>query len=117
MLGPRKRNRTRADPRTQTLERYAFPILGDVAVDRITPADVLAVVSSIWGTRPETARRVRQRIRAVLRRSTAHGLVTENVAGEAIDDALPPMPAVKSHLRALPYPEVVSSRLTHDRTC
>ena len=45
------------------------------------------------------------------------GLVTENVAGEAIDDALPPMPAVKSHLRALPYPEVVSSRLPHDRTC
>lgn len=39
----------------QTLERYAFPIVGDVAVDRVAPFDVLAVMSSIWGTRPETA--------------------------------------------------------------
>ena len=29
-----------------------------------------------------------------------------NPAGEAIDGALPPMPKVKAHLRALPYPEV-----------
>lgn len=45
------------------------------------------------------------------------GLGTENVTGEAIDGALPTMPAVTSHLRALSSLEVVSSRLTHDRTC
>ncbi len=101
----------------QMLERYAFPILGGGAVDRISPADVLAVASSIWGTRPEAGRRDRQRVHAVLRWSSAHGLVTEHAAGEAIDGALPPMPAVTSHLRALTYPEVVSSRITLDRTC
>ena len=94
MLRPRSRNRKHADSWMQTFERYAFPIFGDVAVDRIAAANVRAVLSSIWGTRPGTARRVRQRIRAVLQWSSAHGLVTKNVAGEAIDGALPPMPGV-----------------------
>lgn len=101
----------------QMLEFYALPILGGGAIDRISPADGMAVPTSIWGTQPEAAQRDRQRIHAVLRWSSAHGLVTEHLAGEAIDGALPPMPAVKSHLRALPCPEVVSSRPTHDQTC
>ena len=112
MLRPRWRNRKHADSWMQTLERHAFPILGGMAVDRITRADVLAVLTPIWGTRPETARRVRQRIRAVLRWSWAHGYVTENVASESIDGALPAMPAVKSHLRALPYREVADALRT-----
>ena len=36
----------------------------------------------------------------------AHGFVEHNVAGEAIDGALPPMPQVREHLRSLPYQEV-----------
>ncbi len=106
MLKPRWRNAKHADSWMQTLERHAFPILGDLSVDRIERADVLAVLTPIWGTRPETARRVRQRIRAILRWAWAHGSVTENVAGEAIDGALPAMPSVKTHLRALPYWDV-----------
>ena len=109
MLKPRWRNAKHADSWMQTLERHAFPILGDLSVDRIERADVLAVLTPIWGTRPETARRVRQRIRAILRWAWAHGFVTENVAGEAIDGALPAMPAVKTHLRALPYWDVAAA--------
>ena len=109
MLKPRWRNAKHADSSMQTLERHAFPILGDLSVDRIERADVLAVLTPIWGTRPETARRVRQRIRAILRWAWAHGFVTENVAGEAIDGALPAMPAVKTHLRALPYWDVAAA--------
>ena len=36
----------------------------------------------------------------------AHKFVRHNVAGEVIDGALPPMPKVKTHYRALPYSEV-----------
>ena len=36
----------------------------------------------------------------------AHGFMESNPAGEAIDGALPPMPKVKAHRRALPYQEV-----------
>ena len=83
-----------------------MPRLGDMPVDRITRADVLAVLTPIWGTRQETARRVRQRVRAVMLWAIAHGHRDDNPAGEGIDGALPPMPAIRAHFRALPYREV-----------
>ena len=67
---------------------------------------MLQVLDPIWTTRPETARRVRQRMRTVFRWAMAHGFMDTNPAGEAIDGALPRMPKVKTHLRALPYQEV-----------
>ena len=45
----------------------------------------------------------------MLRWCWAHGYVSENVAGEGIDGALPRMPAVKQHFRALPYQEVAAA--------
>ena len=81
-------------------------------VDRISREDVLRVLSPIWGVRMETARRIRQRIRTILRWCMAHGYVEHNVAGEAIDGALPPMPRLKAHLRALPYHEVAAALAT-----
>ena len=103
---PRWRNGKHTATWWQSLERHAFPILGDMPVDQIGREDVLQVLTPIWGVRMETARRVRQRIRAILKWSMAHGHIDHNVAGEAIDGALPPMLKVKNHLRALPYAEV-----------
>ena len=103
---PRWRNNHHIASWMQTLERHAFPILGDMAVDRIGREGVLGVLAPIWGEKQETARRVRQRIRTVLRWCQAHGHVEHNAAGEAIDGALPAMPAVRQHLRALPYADV-----------
>ena len=103
---PRWRNAKHAAAWIRTLERFAFPAFGNMPVDQVTRADVLAVLTPIWGTLPETARRIRQRIRTVMRWAMAHGLVEYNVAGEAIEGALPPMPRVKDNLRALPYREV-----------
>ena len=39
----------------------------------------------------------------------AYGFMESNPAGEAIDGALPTMPKVKAHFRALPYQEVKSA--------
>ena len=89
-----------------SLELHAFPVIGDVKVDRIRRSDVLAVLEPIWTVRPETARRVRQRIRTVLRWCEAHDYCAGNAAGEALNGALPPMPRLKAHHRALPYREV-----------
>ena len=91
-LRPRWRNRKHVTDWLATLEPHAFPVLGNTAVDRIRGEDVLRVLTPIWTRRLETARRVRQRIRAVLRWCWAHGYVGENVAGEGIDGALPTMP-------------------------
>ena len=103
---PRWRNPKHAAAWIRTLERFAFPAFGNMPVDQVTRADVLSVLTPIWGTLPETARRVRQRIRTVMRWAMAHGFIENNPAGEAIDGALPPMPRVKDSLRALPYREV-----------
>ena len=86
-----------------------MPMLSNTPLDRIDRGDVLQVLTPIWTTRPETARRVRQRMGTVFRWAMAHGFVEANPAGEAIDGALPPMPKVKAHLRALPYQEVGSA--------
>ncbi len=109
---PRWRNARHAASWIQTLERHAMPKLGNMPIDRIGRTDVLQVLSPIWTTRPETARRVRQRMRTVFRWAMAHGFTETNPAGEAIDGALPPMPKVKAHLRSLPYQEVAAALAT-----
>ena len=96
----------------QSLERHAFPTIGDKRVDQIRRSDVLTVLEPIWGVRQETARRVRQRIRTVLRWCEAHDYCTGNAAGDALDGALPTMPRLKAHLRALPYQEVSAALST-----
>ena len=86
--------------------RYAFPIIGDKPVDAIDRTDVLKVITPIWTSKPALARKLRQRMRATMQWAMAHGYIEHNVAGEVIDGALPAMPAVKAHFRALPYREV-----------
>ena len=103
---PRWRNARHIASWMQTLERHAMPTLSNTPLDRVDRGDVLRVLTPIWTTRPETARRVRQRMRTVFRWAMAHGFMETNPAGEAVDGALPPMPKVKAHLRALPYQEV-----------
>ena len=71
----RWRNERTASLWWASLENHAFAIIGDMAVDRITQSDVLGCVEPIWTTRTETARKVRQRIRTVLRWCQAHGYV------------------------------------------
>ena len=109
---PRWRNARHAASWIRTLERHAMPKLGNMPIDRIGRTDVLQVLSPIWTTRPETARRVRQRMRTIFRWAMAHGFTETNPAGEAIDGALPPMPKVKAHLRSLPYQEVAAAFAT-----
>jgi hypothetical protein len=45
-----------------SMSTYAFPIIGELRVDLIGTPEVLKVLSSIWLTKSETARRARQRI-------------------------------------------------------
>ena len=111
---PRWKNGKHTDQWINTLRSYAFPVIGNLRLDRITRRDVLAVLTPIWTAKPETARRVRQRIRTILKWAQAHGYVEHNSAGEAIDGALPLMPRVKAHFRALHYAEVPAALVTVD---
>ena len=106
---PRWRNGKHTVSWMQMLERYAIPRLGSMPVDRIGREHVLSVLTPVWNSRPETARRLRQRIRAVLAWAQAHNYVEHNAAGEGIGGALPSMPKLKVHFRALPYSEVAAA--------
>ena len=103
---PRWKNAKHTISWRQTLEKDAMPIIGDLPVDEITREHVLKILTPIWTKKPETARRVRQRIRTILKWAQAHGHIEINPAGEMIDGALPSMPKVKTHFRALSYREV-----------
>ena len=111
-LQPRWRSTKGTKNWMQQLERHAFRRLGDMPVDTIGREDVLAVLTPIWTSKPETARRVRRNIRATLSWCQAHGFIEHNVAGEAIGGALPRMPSVKENYRALPYPDVPEALVT-----
>ena len=89
-----------------TLETYAFPTLRSLRslkVNQITRRHVAGLLAPIWTANPETARRVRQRVRAVMDRAVALEYVDYNPAGDAIKAALAKQRRVKNHHRALPY--------------
>ena len=89
-----------------TLEVYAFPSLGGLRVHEITRRHVIETLTPIWTSKPETAKRVRQRIRSVMDRAVAMEYVDYNPAGDAINAALARQPRALAHHRALPYGEL-----------
>ena len=109
----RWRNDKTAKTWHQQLERHAFAILGDLPVNRIGREHVLRVLSPIWTTRPEVARKLRSRLRAVLAWAQAHGHVEHNIV-DAVAAALPPQPAVAAHYAALPFEQVPDTLRTVD---
>ena len=91
------------------MTKYAIPVIGSTPIDKIGREDVLRILTPLWTKRPETARRLRQKMRAVFRWAQAHGFIENNPAGEGIDGALPKQPAVKAHFRALHYRDVAGA--------
>lgn len=102
---PTWRNKKHAAQFISTLETYTFPRIGRIKVSDVTTADVLAVLQPIWLEKPETARRVRQRIGTVMKWAVANGWRTDNPA-DAISQALPKQTDTQQHRKALPYDKV-----------
>ena len=108
-LKPRWRNGKHTLNWIQGITKYAIPVIGARPIDQLGREDVLRILTPLWTTKPETGRRLRQKMRAVFRWAQAHGYIESNPAGEGIDGALPKQPTVKAHLRALPYREVAGA--------
>ena len=89
-----------------SLDTYVLPSIGSMRVDEVTSADVMDCLSPIWTSRPETAKRVRQRIAAVMKWAIAQGYRPDNPAGDAVTAALPKQSGARKHLRALPHRDV-----------
>ena len=66
----------------------------------------MAVLLPIWSSKRETARRLRNRIGAVMKWAVAQGYRADNPAGQAIAAALPKNGVPIEHRKALPHAEV-----------
>ena len=109
---PGWRNAKHARDWPRSLRAYAFPRIGAMPVSEVTTADVLAILTPIWHDKPETARRVRQRIGAVMKWAVAMGYRPDNPAGDALGQALGRQQAIVQHMRALPHGAVADALAT-----
>ncbi len=88
-----------------SLEAYALELMHK-RVSKIHSGDVMDVLRPIWNTKRETARRVRQRIAAVMKWAIAQGHRPDNPAGEQVLQALPKNGVKRRHQPALPHGRV-----------
>jgi integrase len=100
------KNKKHAAQWIKTLETYAFPLLENMPVNQIGSPEVSAVLSPIWLEKPETARRVRQRIGTVLDWAKTQGHRSGDNPVTGVSRGLPKQPKGQKHFAALPYDEI-----------
>ncbi len=105
------RNAKHAAQWRNTLESYVYPVFGSLPVQGVDVGLVMRVLEPIWGTKTETASRVRGRIESILDWASARGYrLGENPARWRghLQNLLPRRAKVQKveHLPALPYGEV-----------
>lgn len=99
-----------------TLTQYAFPSIGALPLMDIQPAHIADVLRPIWLEKPETAGRVKQRIKAVMDWAWAHGYCEGNPV-TVVKHLLPAQPSKnerKQHQPAMAWqdiPEFVQNNL------
>ena len=96
-----------------TLEKYAYPVIGNLSIATVDVGLVLKVIEPIWTVKVETASRVRGRIELIVDWATARGLRQgENPARWRghLDKLLPSRRRIAriKHHAAMPYPEIPS---------
>ena len=104
-LKPSWANGKHADQWVNTLNAYAMPLIGGRPVESLKPADFADVLRPIWLSKPETARRLKQRCHAVMKWCWGHGMVQGNPVDMA-DTLLPRHNALarrKVHHPAMPW--------------
>ncbi|MCK0098456.1 tyrosine-type recombinase/integrase [Qipengyuania sp. S6317L1] len=100
------KNAKHAQQWINTLETYAFPAFGNRSVASVDAAAVRDALAAIWLEKPETARRLRQRINSVIDWAVAKGYRENGLALPVIDKALPKQRVQPKHHKAVPYTEL-----------
>jgi integrase len=101
------RNARHSDSWLSSLRTHAFPKMAKTRVDQVDTPTIQLALLPIWLEIPETARRVRQRILAVLDYAHAqHWREAEAPTPKRVSSGLPKQPRADSHFRAVPYAEV-----------
>ena len=107
-LRPGWRSRQHAQLWLSSLERYAIPRIGKMPISEVSSADVIGILAPIWHDTAATARKLRQRIRAVMEWAVAMDLRPDNPC-DRIGPVLGAQGNLVRHMRALPHGDVAAA--------
>jgi integrase len=100
------KNGKHVDQWINTLSTYAFPVIGKIPVNEIERHHVRDAFIHIWQDKPETARRVRQRIIAVLDWAVGKGYRENELTIRSINRGLPKQKRKAKHHAAARWQDV-----------
>ncbi len=92
-----------------TINSFANPIIGHISLQEITTQHVLEILSPIWTTKHETARRLRGRIEKIIGAATTQGLRTSHNPATwkgHLENLLPLIRPNTKHHEAMHYKDV-----------
>lgn len=91
---------------TSTMETYVFPVIGNTPVAEVTTAQVLDVLTPIWFAKPETAKRVMQRMEAVFKSAIVRGARRTASPCIGVAEELGTKHRVVAHHASMPWQDV-----------
>lgn len=89
-----------------SFENHVFPLIGSKPVDTIDSKAALSVMEPIWLTIPDTAKKILQRIGAVLDYAHIKGMIPQPMSLRSVRKGLPRQTRQVQHRQAMPYEDV-----------
>lgn len=102
---PGWRNAKHSSQFLTTLTQYVVPVFGYKKLSDINVRDILNALNSIWLEKPETAKRVKQRISLIMKWSIAQGFRIDDPTTN-IEQLLPKVAKKVLHRKSLHYGQV-----------
>ncbi|SDY48565.1 Integrase [Jannaschia faecimaris] len=105
-LAPTWKNAHHSAEWLSSLNRYAFAKIGSRPIDTLGASDVLDVLSPIWTAKPETAKRVRQRLGVIFDWAKGAGHYQGDNPVTGIKRALPSVKPHVQHMSAMAWKDL-----------
>jgi len=109
---PTWKNQKFAKQWLSSLEHHVFPTIGKLPISQVTSADILRVLTPIWNTKGDTAKKIKQRLRMIIKWSRAQGYFQGDDPVELAEQALPKQLKSDDHHKSLEFeklPEMISN--------
>ncbi len=92
----------------KSLEKYMFPFFGDLPVSVVGETEIFKAIEPLWAEKPETAKRVLQRIAVILKWSQAKNLrlISALDTINNVKNMLPIQRNIRSPRKAMPFRDV-----------
>lgn len=110
------RNAKHAAQWIQTLRTYMFPTIEKVRVDQVDSPLIRDALAPIWLVKPETAKRVHQRVASVLDFAQSKGWRTGDAPTRSVLKGLPRQKISGRHFASMPFADV-PELMRHLRAC